>query len=296
MARRFAWKALPAGGILLALLLRPAAPAPAKTLRVYHIGNSVTDTLNYEAFGKLSESRGNRYLFGRHMIPGAPLAWIWDHPDSGFTTEPFGFYPKALPGYVWDAVTLQPFDRLLDADRNSDLPVAKRFIDLALKKSPGARFYIYSRWPRREEPSPGVFVLDYDKKWLRRYTGGFDGTEETRDYFETLTHALRKLYPRLKDRLFLVPVGDVLYELSQRMKAGKVAGYTSISQVYKDGIHFNAVGSYIVGCTFYATLYRESPQGLPSAAYTVDNPALARTIQDAVWKVVRAHPLSGVGR
>jgi len=282
--------------VFLAVSLISAAGAQPKTLRIYHIGNSVTDTIDYRALGKLAESRGNRYVFGRHMIPGAPLSWIWGHPDSGFLEQPFGYYPGALPGYEWDVITLQPFDRLLLGDEGSDLPTAKRFIDLALKKSPNARFYVYSRWPRRDEPAPGAFTLDYDRKWLRKYTGGFDGTEETRDYFETLTRELRKAYPRQRGQIFLVPVGDVLFELNQRIKAGKVPDYTSISQVYKDGIHFNEVGSYIVGCTFYATLYREDPKGLPSAPYNVNAPALARIIHEAVWKVVRTHPLAGVNR
>lgn len=281
---------------LLGVLFSLGAPGRAKTLRVYHIGNSVTDTINYTALGKVAESRGNRYLFGRHMIPGAPLSWIWEHPDSGFQEEAFGYYPRALSNYQWDAITLQPFDRLLDADAGSDLPTTKRFLDLALKKSPDARIYIYSRWPRREETTKGTFTLDYDRKWLRKYTGGFDGTEETRNYFETLTRALRKAYPRQASRIFLVPVGDVLLELNQRMKAGKVPGYASIAQVYKDGIHFNEVGSYIVGCTFYATLFRENPNGLPSTPYNVNDARLARIIQDAVWKIVGAHPLSGAGR
>jgi hypothetical protein len=37
-------------------------------------------------------------------------------------------------------------------------------------------------------------VLDYKTKWLRKYTGGWDGTEETRDYFEQLIARLRKAY------------------------------------------------------------------------------------------------------
>jgi hypothetical protein len=57
-------------------------------------------------------------------------------------------------------------------------------------------------------------------------------------------------------------VGDVLLELDARMKAGKLPGYTEIAQVYVDGIHFNNVGSYVVGTTFYATLFRDDPRGL----------------------------------
>ncbi len=36
-----------------------------KTFRFYTVGNSVTDTLNYNAFPKLLEARGYKPVFGR---------------------------------------------------------------------------------------------------------------------------------------------------------------------------------------------------------------------------------------
>ena len=267
-------------------------PVVADSLRVYHIGNSVTDTIRYPAFQKAAQAAGHTYIFGRHMIPGAPLSWIWDHPDSGFMEEPFGYYPKALSGYEWDVLTLQPFDRLLEGSEDSDLYTAKRFIDLALSKNPQVTVYIYSRWPRKNEDGS----LDYEAKWLRKYTGGWDNSDETRDYFEKLLRRLRQMYPAMRSRLFLVPVGDVMLELHRKMKRGEVPGYTDIAQVYADGIHLNDVGSYIVGCTFFATLYRQPPTRFSAQPYGVQDAALVKKIQDTVWQVVRVHPLAGVTR
>lgn len=274
---------------ILAVLLVNFAARSEQVLRVYHVGNSVTDTINYNALSQVVQSRGQQYIFGRHMIPGAGLGWLWDHPAEGFREEPFGYYPNALQNYQWDVLTLQPFDRHLDGN-DGDLVMAKNYIDLALRKSPNVRIYIYSRWPRRDKDGN----LDFDKKWLSKFTGEWDGTEETRDYFEKLTFELRKAYPKIKDQILVVPVGDVLYELNQRIKAGQVPGYSSITQVYADGIHFNEVGSYLVGCTFYATLFKENPKGLTASPYKVNNPQLVNMIQDAVWKVVSRHALSGV--
>jgi hypothetical protein len=92
----------------------------------------------------------------------------------------------------------------------------------------------------------------------------------------------------------MVPCGDVLYALNQKMKAGEIAGYTNVVQVYQDGIHFNDVGAYIVGCTYYATLFKENPFGLPYELYGVTNAALAAAIETTTWAVVSTHPLSGV--
>jgi hypothetical protein len=103
----------------------------------------------------------------------------------------------------------------------------------------------------------------------------------------------------------MVPVGDVLLELDARMREGKVPGYTEIGEVYMDTIHFNNVGSFIVGTTFYATLLRDKPVGLAAGPYNekldpktdrhIDE-KLAAAIQDVVWTVVSKHPLAGVRR
>ena len=85
-----------------------------------------------------------------------------------------------------------------------------------------------------------------------------------------------------------------MYELNQQMKAGKVPGNKDIHELFADGIHLNNVGSYVVGCTYFATLYKQNPKGLPSAPYKVEDAKLAGIIQDLVWKVVSDHELAGV--
>ena len=55
--------------VFAALLFHIAAPAFAadqspKTLRVYFVGNSVTDTINYRALAELAKSRGYTQVWG----------------------------------------------------------------------------------------------------------------------------------------------------------------------------------------------------------------------------------------
>lgn len=78
------------------LSLTAVADNPARSLRVYFLGNSVTDTIRYEPFAKLAASRGHELIWGRHMIPGAPLHWLWDHPSEGFKHDAFGYPREAL--------------------------------------------------------------------------------------------------------------------------------------------------------------------------------------------------------
>lgn len=294
----------------------PAAPVVAsKTgdLRVYFIGNSVTDTIRYDALQKLAESRGHKHIWGRHMIPGAPLEWIWSHPKDGISQGEFGLYPKALPDFAWDAISLQPFDR----KKEGDLEHIQKFVDLALQNPRNAQtqFFIYARWPRMSKNGKGVTydknnfgkdgddpnkitdyssIDDWKMLWDRKYTGGWDSSEESADYFQTLALAARKAHPELKKPIAMVPVGHVMAALHKKMAAGEVPGFKNIWDVYADGIHLNQVGSYVVGCTYYATLYRESPVGLTGAPYGLQNEKLAKIIQQTAWEVVQSEPLAGV--
>jgi hypothetical protein len=293
--------------------------APAESLRVYFIGNSVTDMVRYGGLAKLADTRGIKLDWGRTMIPGAPLEWIYAHPNDGFREEPYGTWTNALNQFAWDAVSLQPFDRHLHGNNDSGLDVGDvaliaKFAAMAARMNPDVQIYIYARWPRVTSGGKGISfdkndydpakpgsgndlakVDDFTTRWEAKFTGGYDNSNETRDYFETLLREVRKETVFLRKRPLLVPVGYVMNEMNAQMKAGRLPGYTSIYQFYRDGIHLNEAGCYLVGCTYFATLLKQSPLGLPTAPYGNIDASLAGRIQKLVWQVVAARPDSGVG-
>jgi hypothetical protein len=293
----------------LAAILGLWSVAPARALTVYHIGNSVTDTLQYNRLQQVASGFGNTYTYGRHMIPGSPLSFIYDNPGGGFTTAPYGAYNNALPNYTWDVLTLQPFDRQLNSNTapgvvDNDRVMAGNYINLALSNPANSsmRVLIYSRWPRRDSPTASTFWgnTTYQSQWNRTYTdpdwgGGF----ETRDYFEKLVNVLRTDFPSLT--IDMAPVGDVLYELANRMQLNQINHFTNITQIYSDEIHFydsipnGNIGSYAASLTFYATMFKSSPVGDTNyGLWNITDPVLANQIQQAVWDVVLDHPYSGV--
>jgi hypothetical protein len=295
---------------------KPSNPAP-KTLRAFFIGNSVTDTIRYDQLGELVASRGHKYEHGRHMIPGSPLFLLWDasEKNNGFKVDKFGYSQQALTSFAWDAVSFQPFDRGIFDAKEGDLTIINRYIKLAQAKNPDTQFYIYARWPRMYEggkgasfdkndydptkPGSGADVSkidDYAKQWTRTFNEGgwWDGSNETRNFFETLLIEVRKSNPTLKKKPLIIPVGEAMNDINVLMKEGKIPGYTTIYNFYRDGIHLNEPGSYLVACTFYATMLRESPVGLPSEPYGVTDKKLAEAIQRSVWKTVTTYPYSGV--
>lgn len=297
--------------VLFALCAQMVQAEPAPALRVYFIGNSVTDAIDYGGLQRMAEAKGVRWTWGRHMIPGAPLSWLWDH-QTGFTEEPFGASQKALTEHAWDAVVVQPFDRLLEGP-DGDQAVIQRYFDLAKAKNPEVKLFVYARWPRMTyqgrpfEFDPSDFDPDkarsqidltkvdgFAERWNRPYTGGWDLSNETKDYFDTLVRALRRANPAVADQIRLVPVGHVFLELDTRMRRGQVPGFRSIFEVYSDSIHMGRVGSYLVAGTFFGALTGRSPVGLPHDTHGPVPPELARLAQQVTWQVLRREPLARV--
>ena len=259
----------------LGCLLGATTQPVGKKLRVYHIGNSVTDTINYPGLRALAAARGDEYVYGRHMMPGTPLVGLWDNQDNGFSEPPYGRSKEALTRFEWDVLTLQPFDRLLEGDRESDFETCSRFIDVALVKSPIVQVYVYQRWPKRAiigkpkyDGTDKCEMIDYPTRWYQTYTGGWGNTIETHDYFARLCDKLNAAYgEKLKHPVKVVPVGDVMAKFDEAIRAGEVPGVASINDLYVDNVHLNPLGHYLVGLTFYATMFDADVTGVGTTGY-----------------------------
>ncbi len=303
-----------------AALLLAAGLGHAGALRCYWIGNSLTDELKYESFVELAASRGHKIVWGRHMIPGAPIRWLWDHPDQGFRTQ-FGHYPEAFKSHTWDVVTLQPFQSF-----EQEYAHAEKFVRLLAQKSPDAQVYIYAQWPSRRGPDWAKLFAEskgempaWQKKGLARYDAAhhfenvvkrleakgwrFPEGRSLRNRYEVICLGLREM-GILRKPIRLIPAGHVMQLLDEKMRLGHIPGYTSVWQLYSDGVHVSNLGSFLVGCTFYATIFGESPVGLPVVGdyaprkhaddHVAISEGLAKLVQETVWEVVASHPLTGV--
>lgn len=262
--------------------------APINTINVYFIGNSETDGLNYLGLKAMARERNKIHTYGRHIIPGAPLSWLWTHPDKGFAVKPFGFPPHAFTNYNWDAISIQPFDRPIEG-KDGDLVMALNYINLAQTKNLNVKFYVYQRYPQTNNNIPPNSSSLTAELWNERFIGVKGLKSERREYFENLTVALRKSSPRNKN-ILMIPVGEVLRVLNNKMQAGLIPGYQSIWEFYFDDKHMNGIGQFLIGTTFYATIYQENPTGLSvPLKYGLIDPWLARIIQQTVWDVVTTY-------
>jgi len=347
----------------LTACLSPVGAAPAanpqppfeRTLRAYFVGNSLTMSTTLDRVHALTALRGIDLQFGSQLSGGKTLirhlrymqepdqtwsSWETNVPaGSTFTPDPnhwqpqplrFGRYDKALVDHKWDALVLQ----LHGPNLHDELLAVSGFIDLAQKHDSAKFFYLYSTWPFRPRPGRGAppTNIDYASLWQAEYTAGPDDTSRaaatnvpSRSYTDHVLRHLRTRYPALADRIRLIPVGEVLFDIDRRLKSGELAGVANLARrtpalvpgfgdrtaltegvnvLYADHIHFNPVphktpslGIMISGMTVHTVLTGRNPIGLSAVAYALDDPrdsALVEQIQRIIWSIVTADRRTGV--
>jgi hypothetical protein len=334
--------------LLQVLLADRAVAGEATTLRVYHVGNSLTLGLRLDRLRRLFLARGIDEQFGSQLSGGKTLQdhmnyakapdkkWVsWEtnvatpggwEPGVNFYLDAnpkrFGLHDQALPQHTWDVVVLQPHPSATMAE---DVQACVHFINMALTKSPQARFFIYATWPQRLKGTmPKGMPIDFQKVWLGTYPGGVESTEKyrpCRDYFEKLRAQVSAQMPTLAQPVALVPGGEVLFELDRAIRAGQLPGLAELQRrvpalvpgwgegsgpgdginlLYADIIHLNPIphdkptlGGYAVALAMFSVLSGQSPVGLPGSYYDLDDTqdaALIAAVQELVWKVVKARP------
>jgi len=263
----------------LLILLATGSLFAAEPAKIYMIGNSLTDEVQYDSWAKLSKQAGSEVVVARKMIPGSPLGWHKEHPKDGFQTPPFGYPEEAFKNHPWDALTLQPF-------RGGEAEPALYYANLLWATNPKAKVFVYAQWPSKR----------VDPDWLKAWDKTLD-----EQYLPVLA-ALRST-PQAA-QVFMISAGHAMARLHKKAQLGLVPGLRSTWDLYSDGVHLNNIGSYLVGLSFYSTIFQKSPVGLPvggyqglkgsDADYFIITPELAMIIQETVWEAVTALPESGV--
>jgi|GEM_PF-2908363 len=330
--------------LFLCLLLACAGPVllSAQTIRSFSIGNSLTAGMEGDSLhDDLVAGTGNTWFSRSHTVPGAPLNFHW-HDYLGDVRSKAG-----LPGGNWDALILQPFGRPLYENRTPGSPRypqgdawnALNFAREFRSSNPGVLAYVYQTFADTPENASGgvdFAAFDYKTAWDTAYTDVFSGTNSrTRDYFGQVVEEMRDPQEALRSNLALdpppadpgtlmIPFGDVLYEINERMRLGNFGAFGDVEEWYRDPVHLKfGLPQYVKAATFYATLFGESPDGLEWTVYddpqnfsrirggtieeidgipyfqsfgaTVEEKeAMAALVNDAVWDVVAGHPYSGV--
>jgi len=297
-----------------------AEEAQPKRVAVYYFGNSLTGTTIPELHPALGKSAGKEWKWDIMAVAGGQLWQYRDQFELDAKIGPVGEFtldpelakkgPWAVQQFFkgeWDAITLQPFSinlkfianemwgKKYDHERDfGDLAASKYLIDLALKKNPKCRVFVYQDYPsympnymgameqvghqtgkelnhRMMEPLRRSY--DYPRQWFRKYNETepcYHCGECTRSYEWLLMDKLIEAYPELwkSGQLRIIPVGDVYYALDRRMRAGQIPGVENIGQYYTDGLHNRAgLPAYTASATFYTMLFGDRPHHLDHTIY-----------------------------
>lgn len=172
------------------------------------------------------------------------------------------------------------------------------FTQLALEHNPEARVTLQ------------VFWLPYDtfdlsrKKVDKLDRDALTGEELRRrhePYFKMMDDHVRELNRKHgKSVVFVVPTGQAVIGLREKIIAGQAPGLKTQEELFTDGIgHVRAPVQALTAYCHFAVLYRRSPVGLPmpgilARAKLEEGDKLNRLLQELAWDAVRSHPLSGV--
>lgn len=263
-----------------------AAAKAGKGLRVFHIGNSFTD----QAYGMHNIAVGKGYtdvLWGRQMIPGAPIRWLWDHRNEGMTRPLASVaipFPPGIQGSVAtylettavDALVMQIFPQNGDSAQ-AMIDCGGNYAEAAYKGNPDCQVYIFGSYPFRNVGDKyDEVVAQYDKMAVDAAVG------------------ISKRFPDRKPAL-VVPVAQAFQAFLKNSE--KTGG---VMQLYEDLGHTSDPGRYLESLVHFATIYKQNPHGAITsglyfwrAPYSV-SADFAAIAQEVAWDVVLKHPLSGV--
>lgn len=261
----------------------------------YHIGNSLTYDSQGNFMGETSgleaiaAQGGHSLTAGYHVDSSRPLSVIWNDPNGVNAMDP-AIWPVALQS-PYDYVTLQPH-QTVGSTLGSDRTAITNFVNYA---AGDPVFYVLETWPKDDDPNEPGWPFD---TWTDSVVDDPNTrTVKKRQYFDHLMTHTRADNP--DTTIWMVPTGEVLYELNARIEEGTLPDVIQIEDLFRDDQHLDkAAGRYTAALTLYSTMFQVDPRGLevPSGMFlgqTALTNALAAAIQDTVWDVISNSEWSG---
>lgn len=276
---------------IAALYATPVAPRDTP-LSVYHIGHSLVGRDMPAMLEQLANARFDTgHSYASQIGSGVELEAHWE-PDIPITDggaandhPRFREAHEAVASGAYDAVVMTEKIGIEASIKYHD---SWRYVSLwarkALDANPDVRLYLYETWHRRDRGD-----------WLARLDADLPKFWER----EILDRAMAD--KGLNQPIYVIPAGQVFAAIERRLAAGPIGEITTTDAFFKDRIHPNDMGNYLVALTHFAVLYSASPVGLPRALARADgtpatalSPKAATQLQAIVWQVVTGYPRTGV--
>jgi hypothetical protein len=222
---------------------------------------------------------------GTQSIGGSRVIQHWDRPDETNALK------KALRTGEVDVLTLSPIYLPDEGIEN--------LVRLGLEHNPNVRVTIQEFWLPYD-----VYDLNYQRKRPEPVDRNSRTVEELRsipaEYFKSMDEHVTALNNKFsKPAVFVVPVGQAVVALREKIIAGQAPGLKQQNDLFTDAIgHATPPLQALTAYCHFAVIYRRSPVGLPRPSVLARNVAwtddLNHLLQELAWDAVSAHPLSGV--
>ena len=220
-------------------------------------------------------------------IGGSYVHQHWDVPDEN------NLIKQALRTGEVDVLALSPIYLPDDGIEN--------FARLAVEHNPDIRVAVQEFWLPYD-----VYAKDFKKNPPEPVNRNSRTVKQIRElhaeYFKSMDEHVRKLNKQLdKPALCVIPAGQAVILLREKIIAGEAPGLTKQDDLFRDAIgHPTPPLRALVSYCHYAVIYRRSPVGLPvprilqASPYREHADQLNRLLQELAWKAVQEHPRSGV--
>lgn len=258
----------------------PASPATAK---VFYFGHSLVGHDLPQMVGSFARARGKSYGVHGQVGFGTPLMshWRWQGSfDSGFV--PPGFRDelpgsllfeveghKALESGAYDVIVLTETNDFasgspgrwdMRCDPNSDfggctIEHASNLVRLARQHNPSVRVLLYANWKNIDE-------LGGVESWLA-------DIEAHAGWWEHVAQQVDAGLAREGvngSSITVVPAAKVLARIVREAEAGQLAalGLPNRQPLFRDPVHLNPLGFYLIALAHYAAIFGDTPIGLPN--------------------------------
>lgn len=266
---------------LIVILLCFATPSwatdrlPARD--VVQSGHSLTDDIMapLAQMVRATHMRGGR--LDAATLPGSPMDWRWSNP-----TTPDIRQPSVLAQYDVLVLTERvPLSRTLPF--HDSLGWAARWATHAWD-SGGLSTVLYASWVETDSgPGSENPYNDPDRGLTFRVRLPI----EMAGWQAILDHMNASLPPEAP-AVRMIPGPLIMAAAHDAITAGEAPGLSDIGDLFKDDIHLNPMGAYLIALAHYAVIYEADPRGLPHGVPSRGGPnaAQATWMQDLVWRVL----------
>ncbi len=279
----------PSPATIATLWIGPPARPPMNS---FHVGNSLTG--NASRFRTFIRTAGGRDDFPAYLIGGSLTNRLWNDAHGADKARWEETYARAV--HPLDYFTLQPRD--FNVAEEADYAI--RFIKLVREKSPDVQPWLYAEWVEmpRARPTDKGEVPSYEMKKTFPALSWEESMSAMLLYNEEVQHQILDQYHEGKP-VRIIPTALALGWARHLIDEGKLPGVppgqaSFYQTLFEDQVHVNSAGCYLVSLTWYAALYRESPEDklLPiGTGLTADQ---ARVLQRLAWDVIKNYPDCGL--